>query len=758
MTAGGRHSDFVGDEDSDTSPGIRAEEIFTHTRRALLLGPAGSGKTTLLQWFCTQVVGRELTGRLARLNAYTPFFVRLREYNERELPTGNQVVAAASRALVDFVPKDWVRNILDEEKAIFLIDGLDELTSARHPAVSRWLEELVELSPQSYFIITSRPASLDLTPFHKLEFAEFALQRMSPKEVRTFIDYWHAGLDANCRSNDIIVDLERKKREVDTILTESRSLARLASSPLLCAIICTLNFKAQLRVATSRNDLYRTAVRLLVHERDSLKQVTDPIYDLLSYDDKERLLSETAYWLVRNDKVTVSNDELISFLSKTISPQQIERWEHGLQFSDARGETTRDQVIKMTAAALVVRSGLLQQVGVDEIQFVHKTFQEYLASISIRWHDDELLLIKSLDIRRWNELVILTVTTTTQSKSKEMLRLLLKRGQASTDSTESNYCYLLAASCLRETYGVDRDLQNDILSHLANLLPPDNMQAVEFLAGAGDLVTPLLEYKSNLSRNHVAYTIETLTYIDTSESRRLILDYATKAEISDDLVDAIVLATSYIEDMNFIKDSVKALIARNSPVFVHKVGRNNALRIANPQILRWSEHLPRFSALRADGSRHEKIITVLADSDIQGNGIRRLDIVHVNERMRCDAIRNHWELREINWFDIDSIASFEFLSTGNIRRMRLLDVREIFDVDGFGYNDSLEELYLESIDEEALREILSKMAKRKKCSIYAGETTRSALIEMGGSYRKFVKAWERSDIEKFCLEFGSVHH
>ena len=155
-----------------------------------------------------------------------------------------------------------------------------------------------------------------------MEFAEFALQRMSPKEVRTFIDYWHAGLDANCRSNDIIVDLERKKREVDTILTESRSLARLASSPLLCAIICTLNFKAQLRVATSRNDLYRTAVRLLVHERDSLKQVTDPIYDLLSYDDKERLLSETAYWLVRNDKVTVSNDELISFLSKTISPQR----------------------------------------------------------------------------------------------------------------------------------------------------------------------------------------------------------------------------------------------------------------------------------------------------------------------------------------------------------------------------------------------------------------------------------------------------
>jgi predicted NACHT family NTPase len=217
------------------------------------------------------VVGRELKGNLARLNAYTPFFVRLRDFNDRDLPRGNELVSSASRTLVDLVPHNWVRDILEDGKAIFLVDGLDEITAGRYPLITAWLAELLEVSVDSYFIVTTRPASLNLSFFRKNEFAEYSLQRMSPKEIRTFVDYWHAGLEANSRVSDIVVDRERRVNEIATILSENRSLARLASSPLLCAIICTLNFKARLRIAASRTDLYRTAVRLLIHESGSLR-------------------------------------------------------------------------------------------------------------------------------------------------------------------------------------------------------------------------------------------------------------------------------------------------------------------------------------------------------------------------------------------------------------------------------------------------------------------------------------------------------
>ena len=363
-------------EDIDAEkPGFPAEEMLTNTRRALILGPAGSGKTTLLQWLCTKIVERSLTGSLSKLNSYTPFFIRLRDFNDREMPVGNELIASLSRTLASSIPEDWVQDIISSGRAVFLIDGLDETISARYSKFQIWLEELTEISPQSYYVVTSRPASLDMNLFSILSFKEHSLQRMNPSEVRSFIEYWHAGLHENCRSNDMVVDFPKKIREVNSIISESSSLSRLASGPLLCAVICTLNFKSRLSLATSRVDLYRTSVRLLIHERDSLRGVSDPIYTTLSYDEKERFLSEVAYWLVRNSKVTIAKQDFIEILKNLITEQQIDRWLQNSTIVKNLGKPVsasdivhlkNDTFSPMLGNSLLVRSGLLQEVGYSD--------------------------------------------------------------------------------------------------------------------------------------------------------------------------------------------------------------------------------------------------------------------------------------------------------------------------------------------------------------------------------------------------------
>lgn len=134
LIAGSVEPEALGEDIGDDTVEARdlhAEEVLIHTRRALILGHAGSGKTTLLQWLCTKVVEKSLSGRLSPLNSHTPFFIRLRDFYQRTLPLGDELISCASRALTSQVPEGWIANILDSGLGLFFIDGLDEISNAQ---------------------------------------------------------------------------------------------------------------------------------------------------------------------------------------------------------------------------------------------------------------------------------------------------------------------------------------------------------------------------------------------------------------------------------------------------------------------------------------------------------------------------------------------------------------------------------------------------------------------------------------------------
>ncbi len=255
-------------------------------------------------------------------------------------------------------------------------------------------------------------------------------------------------------------------------------------------------------------------------------------------------------------------------MSKLLTSQQIERLTTGLADRKLSPPliTQSENIAYLITEALVVRSGILQQITVGEIEFLHKTFQEFLASIAVRWHDDEVHLIKDFDLRRWNELVILTVTSTTRAKATKMLELLLTRGRH-LDQDEGAYYLLLAASCLRETHGLSEALQRRIVGALKGIVPPADELVVSLLAGAGDLVLPLLGFKESFSPAEIKYVLDTFVRIDTIESRNAIIEYLVKAECTDNLITSALEAVEYVSNDEFSKAVVEKLIGRNNRNF-----------------------------------------------------------------------------------------------------------------------------------------------------------------------------------------------
>lgn len=95
-------------------------------------------------------------------------------------------------------------------------------------------------------------------------------------------------------------------------------------------------------------------------------------------DDGRQLLQRIAIWLVRNGRVELSREQAV---------RQLELAMKGLRH--VREQGTTEEVL----THLLNRSGLLQAPSTDSVQFIHRTFQDYLAAKEFQESDslDELL-------------------------------------------------------------------------------------------------------------------------------------------------------------------------------------------------------------------------------------------------------------------------------------------------------------------------------------------------------------------------------
>jgi len=135
---------------------VAVDTALADAHRLLIRGQAGSGKTTLIQWIAVKAATKSFEGPLSHWNGGLPFYIRLRHYVQSGLPRPEAFPGFVTPAIADTMPKGWVHAVLKSERAIVLIDGVDEIPAFQREDVSTWLKDLVETYPAA--VSSSPPA------------------------------------------------------------------------------------------------------------------------------------------------------------------------------------------------------------------------------------------------------------------------------------------------------------------------------------------------------------------------------------------------------------------------------------------------------------------------------------------------------------------------------------------------------------------------------------------------------------------------
>ncbi|MBW1598962.1 NACHT domain-containing protein [Streptomyces sp. JJ38] len=438
---------------------LPAERALHGTDRVLLRGAAGSGKTTLLQWLAVTTARQdgERLARLPHLVGRVPFVLPLRRVlRDGQPPTPDRFLHAAGSGLAGEQPDGWAIRVLRAGRGLLLVDGIDEIPETERGATRRWLRELMADFPGNLWLVTSRPSAVESDWLAREGFAELALSPMGRADVAAFVQRWHEAVEAPPELADALLGLVRTTSD----------LARLASNPLMCGLLCALHRERHGFLPHSRKDLYEAALSMLLERRDVERAIRDDALRL-SKDSSVVLLQKLAHWMLRNGRAEMDRADVVAQLERTL-PQM------------AHITAAPEQVYRH----LRDRSGLLREPAADRVDFVHRTFQDYLAAKAAVEEGDFPLLLDNADKTQWEDVLRMAVAHARPAERARLLRGLLS-GRLRTAPEVSLYRVMVAATCLQEATELDPTVRQKVERHLRGLVPPSNRSIATGMAHIG---------------------------------------------------------------------------------------------------------------------------------------------------------------------------------------------------------------------------------------------------------------------------------
>lgn len=493
--------------------GLSVEAAIGEEARVLLRGDAGSGKTTLLNWLAVRAARNELTGALSEWNGRVPFVVRLRTFAEGDLPTPEQFVRHATPVIAELAPEGWAFRMLHTGRAMLLVDGVDEVPAARRRAVKAWLRDLLMHFPDTQVVVTSRTAAADSKWLTEEKFTAVTLEPMSSSNILSFVERWHHAAEM---SGADIGDAEPRLRAQ----LERAHLRQLAGSPLLCAMLCALNLSHRSELPRNRMDLYAKALAMLLHLRDAERGIEA----LTGESEKRVLLRDLAWRLTLANKVELPRSEALSHITRKLP---------GIPNATELGPT-------MVFDHLLERSGVLQEPVPGRIDFVHRTFLEYLAADEAvqQHHIDTVIGHAHWDT--WWETVVMACGHATTTQANQLLTGILNR--AEEEPGNARRLRLLAAACLETARDLDPTVRQRI-DHMVRqkLIPPRSLRETASLTSVGPhLLRYLPGTLDGLSEAKAAATTRIAALTGTKDALRLLASYAqdSRGEVQDELASA----------------------------------------------------------------------------------------------------------------------------------------------------------------------------------------------------------------------------
>ncbi|WP_432113617.1 NACHT domain-containing protein [Streptomyces sp. S1] len=469
---------------------VSTDAALATADRLLLRGPAGSGKSTLVQWLALNAARRSFEGDLADLNRCVPFVLRLRAFTSADaLPVPEDFLRATGVPLN--APAGWAEDLLAGGRALVLVDGVDEVPVRLRQRTEAWLKGLVTAFPLARYVVTTRPSAVPEEWLSRQGFAPHTLLPLDRSGIRAFLAHWH---DAARLENPEDETLDAYEASLRQAVGTRRDLGKLATNPLMCALLCALNRDRRMQLPRARKELYDAALDMLLVRRDTEREICGVEGVDLTREEQTALLQRLAYWLIRNGQVEADRAEAAEMVAEWLAAMP-----------QVRG--TPEQVF----AHLMIRSGLLREPAPGSVGFVHRTFQDYLGAKAAVEARDFGVLVKNAHDDTWDDVVQMAVGHARVEERARLLKQLLRR--ADRAPRLRHRLVLLAAACLEHAPELDPAVRELVQTETEALLPPRSKEDAEELAKVGELVLELLPGPEELDEKSAAAVVRTAELI-----------------------------------------------------------------------------------------------------------------------------------------------------------------------------------------------------------------------------------------------------
>ena len=507
----------------------RVERALGPLKKVLVVGEAGSGKTTLLRWLAVSSAIGTFRDGLESWNDYIPFLITLREFIDADFPVPEQFPSLVASNISGQIPISFTHDLLREGKALLLIDGVDELPEGiKRERARAWLSDLVQTYPEAHYVVTSRPAAIgDSWP--DLSFAIAQLQPMSSEDIESFVRRWHKAVEEELgdRESD---ELETQRRMLIRAIETDGNLRRLAVNPLLCALICALNRLRAGQLPSDRMGIYRAALDMFLGRRDRERQLQ---LDLnITPDIQLVVLQQLAFWLIRQNLPAVPMSRAENLVRRVL-------------------ETVSDTVHEPLPVLrfLLERTGLLREPVRGQVDFVHRTFQDYLAGRAAAEADEIELLLANAERDNWRDVIIFAAGHCQIGQRERLFRGLISDARRRTRRKRVRLS-LLTVACLLTASQLDPALRREVGQMAKGLIPPRTFEAAEDLSAAGDIVFEVLSPDLPQNRSEAMASIRLASKIGGPEALRFIAAVAARY---DDMQSEVIRAQGAFDPDEYAK-------------------------------------------------------------------------------------------------------------------------------------------------------------------------------------------------------------
>ena len=334
---------------------IDIESLIVQNDYLLIEGQAGSGKTTLLKHTAFSIINQEFD---ESLNGYLPIMIFLKEIQ------GNKVTNDITAEIIfksycepNGLAVDTIKAYCVAGKAIFLIDGLDEIDSGNRELVINAIAQFRNSYDNCKIILSGRPHGIDNVVSNLFGDKLVKVHPLIKGQIDTFISRWFRFV----YSKGTEAGKKTAKEMIGEIEAHS-GINELTETPLMLTAICILYYDKR-GLPDQRAELYEKFVDNLIKRRYP------------SYQKVINFLNELAFKVHATGRRGFDNDEALKVLyNNYLKREKDENDEEYLQRLEANKQELdiQFQDIEQNCGLIKLENG--------KYNFWHLTIQEFLAA------------------------------------------------------------------------------------------------------------------------------------------------------------------------------------------------------------------------------------------------------------------------------------------------------------------------------------------------------------------------------------------